>query len=261
MKTPNRFLRDYHQLPSALSCERRLAAAVFLDYDGTLTPVMPRPEQAVLDPAMRQTLRALSQVAAVGIVSGRDKSDIQQLVDLPCLYYAGNHGLEIEGPATAAIRHEIGVDCLPILTDCLQELSPLLADIPGVWWEPKRLTITVHYRAVAPHDVPRLTQTMQNGVKKYPALRLCSGKSVLEIRPNLAWDKGRAVMWLSEKLQLDASGTGLIYLGDDLSDEDVFRQLPPQGMGILVGNHAERTYADYHLTDPEQVKIFLENLL
>lgn len=262
-----RQLRNYQILPDALSggvgLIEKLAAykiAVFLDYDGTLTPITPHPEEAVLSEAMRQTIAALSQVATVSIVSGRNKSNIQELVGLPHIFYIGNHGFDIEGPAKNRLQLEVGMECLPIMEKCYRELLTTLMSIPDVQFEPKKLTVTIHYRFIAEKNLPLFFELMRKTVEKYPQLKLTYGKKVVEIRPNLEWNKGAAVIWLAEKLHLNQSNDYLIYIGDDLTDEDAFRALPQQGIGILVGTHEQQTYADYHLADPSHVKIFLKNL-
>lgn len=263
-----RFLRDYRTLPDAIADSARIMArlrhfklAVFLDYDGTLTPIAHHPEEARLSEAMRQTIFALSQVAVVGIVSGRDKANIQELVNLPNLYYAGNHGFDIEGPRGSGIHHEVGRECLHAMEKCFREMQAHLMPISGVQFEPKKLTVTIHYHRVEERDQPLMLALMGEIVEKYPQLQLTPGKAVRELRPNVEWNKGQAVLWLLEQLRLNQPDVYTIYMGDDQSDEDAFRLLPEQGLSILVGNHEKETYADYHLQDPEQVKIFLRAIL
>lgn len=268
MQNQNHLLRDYRKLPDALSAGVNLLGkfaghrlSVFLDYDGTLTPIMPHPEEAVLSETMRATILALSKVALVAVVSGRNKNNIQDLVGLPNIFYVGNHGFDIEGPLGTDIHYEIGLDSIRMMEKCFRQLQTELMEIPGVQFEPKKLTVTIHYRHVEEKNIPLVFELIKNCVQKYPELKISAGKKVLEIRPNIDWDKGRAVLWLAEKLGLNQPHDLLIYLGDDLTDEDAFRILPPHGIGILVGNHADLTYADYHLQDPDQVKQFLDKLI
>lgn len=151
-----------------------------------------------------------------------------------------------------------------MLTDngkMFSELQTVLMPIEGVQFEPKKLTVTIHYRFVSAEHVSLFFELMHKIVGKYPQLKISSGKKVLEIRPNLDWNKGRAMQWLTEKLSFNHPNCFIIYIGDDLTDEDAFRILPTQSAGILVGNHEKQTYADYHLQDPEEVKIFLEKLI
>lgn len=259
--------RDYRQLPTfqweTTAIVKKLSVArlaIFLDYDGTITPLQPHPEDALLGAEMRATIRALSQWVKVSIVSGRNKNNIEELVGLPNLFYVGNHGFDIEGPAGSGIRHEVGVDSIRILEKCFRELQTHLIEIPGVQFEPKRLTVTIHYRLVEENNLHLVFGLVKQVVGKYPRLKITAGKKVLEIRPHVEWDKGRAVLWLAEQWGFIHPQDCLLYIGDDLTDEDAFRILPPHGIGILVGNHDAQTYADYHLQDPAQVKLFLDNL-
>jgi trehalose 6-phosphate phosphatase len=268
METKIRQVRDYWLLPDALSPEvgliaklREFKLAVFLDYDGTLVPVMAHPEEALLSESMRQAIAKLSQVAMVAIVSGRNKSNIEELVNLPNIYYVGNHGFDIEGLGKNPIHHEVGRECLLTMEKCFRQLQSRLMNIPGVVFEPKKLTVTIHYRSVSEKDLPLFFELTEETMTHYSALKLTGGKKVVEIRPNVDWNKGKAVLWLAEKLKLNRPGCYLVYIGDDLSDEDAFRLLPSQGTGILVGNHGAQTYADYHLQDPQQVELFLNTLI
>ena len=267
MNFPIRSPKEYHLLPDALAVSSDLIKKltqfrliVFLDYDGTITPIMPHPEQAIISEEMRQVILNLSQVTPAGIVSGRDKHNIQKLLNLPNLYYIGNHGFDIEGPPPDSIHYEVGIEYLPILKKCYRELQSNLSKIPGLQFEPKRLTDTIHYRFTAEKDVDLLFKITRHTVDNYPQLKISTGKKVLEIRPNVDWDKGKAVQWLAGILGFNQPNTRILYLGDDLTDEDAFRILPNHAIGILVGNHSDQTYAQYHLEDPEQVKIFLKNL-
>lgn len=264
----NRQLRDYWLLPDALSPEIKLIeklgefkVAVFLDYDGTIVPIMAHPEKAVLSESMRQTIAKLSQVAMVAIVSGRNRENIQELVNLPNIYYVGNHGFDIQGPGKNPIHREVGRECLPMMEKCFRQLQSRSMHIPGIVFEPKKLTVTIHYRFAAEKDLRTFFQLAEETVGQYPALKLTGGKKVTEIRPNIDWNKGSAVLWLAEKLSFQYPHCYLIYMGDDLTDEDAFRQLPMQGAGILVGNHEAQTYADYHLENSEKVELFLNNLI
>ena len=93
----------------------------------------------------------------------------------------------------------------------------------------------------------------------HPELRKMAGKKVLELRPDLAWDKGRAIIWLLEILRLDPRDAAALYLGDDITDEDAFRTLREHdiGVGIVVGERPEPTAAQFRLADPGDVRKFL----
>lgn len=267
MQNKVKLLRDYGLLPDALSSEaqlieklRKFKLAVFLDYDGTIVPIHAHPEKAILSEPMRETIAKLAQVATVSIVSGRNRENIEELVSLPNIYYIGNHGFDIKGPRENPLRYERGRECLPVMEKCFRQLQSRLINVPGIVFEPKKLTVTIHYRFVAEKELPLFFQLTEETIALYPALKLTAGKKVVEIRPNLDWNKGAAVLWLAEQLKLNYPDYYLIYLGDDLTDEDAFQRLPPHSAGILVGNHEAKTYADYHLPNPEQVEHFLNAL-
>ncbi len=259
--------KDYQQLPNLLSEKSQLEKilknfkiAVFIDYDGTLTPIAHRPEQAILDDDMRQILNKLSKIATVTIITGRDIENVKHFVQLPTLIYAGNHGFDIEGPGDIQFQQLQDPNYFSILRQVAEQCQ-LELNMPGIQIELKKFTIAVHYRHLEAENINHFKQKIQEIVKKYPALKLGLGKKVLEFRPNINWDKGKAMRWVAKKLNLNQSDFFHFYIGDDMTDEDAFRDLPENGMGILVANHEQKTYADFVLNDTLQVKIFLEILL
>jgi trehalose 6-phosphate phosphatase len=235
--------------------------AVFLDYDGTLTPIVNRPEDALLSDEMRSILQHLASLCLVAVISGRDRADVEKLVGLDELIYAGSHGFDIAGPGGMQMQYEGGKDCLPDLDEAETELRPQIEPIPGAQVERKRFAIAVHYRNVADeHAVYRIKQLVDDISRQHAGLKSSGGKKVLELRPDIDWDKGRAVLWLLQKLGVDQPGVLPLYIGDDITDEDAFRALVDQGIGILVGEHGEPTYAKFRLADVDEMKKFLHQL-
>src|SRR3954469_1429463 len=173
--------------------------ALFLDYDGTLSPIAPRPELAALPAAMREVLERLARRAPVVIVSGRGREDVAALVGLPGLAYAGSHGFDIAGPPPAPgappLRLEVGLevgDGVPERIGIAAErLRRELADVPGVLVEPKGFAVSIHFRLADPGDVPRIEQAVDHVVAAISRLRKGHGKKLFEVRPDLDWDKGR----------------------------------------------------------------------
>lgn len=254
-------------IPSALDGLADLAQraagkrfAVFLDYDGTLTPIVERPELAVLSDAMRATVGKLATRCPVTIISGRDRADVSELVKLNAVYYAGSHGFDISGPDGCRMQYEGGVAVAPALREAEQRLRSRLAGVNGALVEGKAFAVAAHYRRVQEHQVPYVTEVVNSVAAEYPALRVTGGKKVLELRPRIEWDKGRAVLWLLRALQLDLADVCPIYIGDDVTDEDAFEALPDRGIGILVRDSPRETAAGYGLDHPEQVRRFLEAL-
>jgi len=277
--------RPADQLPSALDRVDELLErfagrqpVLFLDYDGTLTPIVERPEDAVLADGMRRMLERLAERYPVAVVSGRGRPDVEARVGLAGIYYAGSHGFDIAGPAGGGVTYQAAADAVPVVDAVTRRLEEELAPIPGAQVEPKRFTVAVHYRRVAAEDVPRVEGIVDRQVAAHPELRKAGGKKVWEIRPAIGWDKGRAVQWLLAVLARERGltpGTILpVYLGDDETDEDAFRAVArhePPGVGILVapvspsaeaprGESPRTTAATLRLEDPDEARRFLEAL-
>ncbi|KPK55395.1 MAG: hypothetical protein AMS21_13670 [Gemmatimonas sp. SG8_38_2] len=253
-------------LPSALESWDEIAGrlmnnipAMFLDYDGTLTPIVSQPEDALLSEDMRDVLEELSGLCTVAVVSGRDRLDVQPLVGLDGLVFAGSHGFDIAGPGLR-MEHEGGTHCLPELEAAERELHERLDIVPGARVERKRFAIANHYRNVADKDVPIVEDAVREVLSLHPQLRMSGGKKVFELRPDIDWDKGRAVLWLLDALKLDDVAVLPFYIGDDVTDEDAFAALGERGVGILVGNPPYRTQASYGLKDTAEVGRFLQGL-
>jgi trehalose-phosphatase len=238
--------------------ERRLA--LFLDYDGTLTPIVSRPELAVLPDATREVLRRLCARATVAVVSGRALSDAKALVGLEEIVYAGNHGFEIRGPDGTALSREIGAEYVDDVARIRAVLAEGLAAIARAWVEDKAWSLSVHYRQVADDRAADVETVVDRALEGFPRLRKHYGKKVIEVRPRVDWDKGRAVLWLLEALRLQGDDVLPMYLGDDVTDEDAFRALAGRGMGVLVSETPRPSAAALRLRDPGEVRAFLERL-
>jgi trehalose 6-phosphate phosphatase len=238
-------------------------AAVFLDYDGTLTPIVEDYNRAFLSDAMRTTIEALAGRCPVAIVSGRDVATMRRLVGLDALYYAGSHGFEIGGPEGWHDALEKGIEALPELDQAERELGEALAGIEGHAVERKRFSIAIHYRRVAAGDVGRLQRAVEQIAARHKGLRQAEGKKVLRLQPDIDWDKGQAVLWLLERLGLDRPDVVPVYVGDDVTDEDALEVLRERGVGIVVRGEddARPSAARYALADPDDVRRFLELLI
>jgi trehalose-phosphatase len=234
--------------------------ALFLDYDGTLTPIVDQPEDARLSEGMRSLLQALSRQGKVAVVSGRDLADVQHMVSLDNLYYAGSHGFDIAGPGDLHMQQQDAQKSLPELDQAEDQLRQKLANLQGVKVERKRFAIAIHYRnARVPVDT--IEAAVDNVHQKLPALRKTSGKKIFELQPDVDWDKGRAIHWLMDQLNLALPQVVPMYLGDDTTDEDAFRALADSGITIRVGTEDTHTQAQYILPDPNAVDDFLQSLL
>jgi len=232
--------------------------AVFLDYDGTLTPIVSQPEDAWLSDSMRQALRELAAKASVGILSGRELEDVRQRVNIDNVMYAGSHGFDIAGPRD--LRSQVATEFLPTLDVAEEALHRLLDDIPGARVERKRFSIAAHYRNVNENDLPTLTEAVEAVAARHRELRRIDGKKVYELLPDIDWDKGKAVLWLLETRGLKSGNVRPIYIGDDTTDEDAFRALKQTGVGILVSEQSQPTAASYSLKNPAEVERFVRIL-
>jgi len=261
------FAQRDHRMPSALGkwdafleklAEREVA--LFLDYDGTLTPIVSRPELAVLDSASRDALRAVASAIPTAIISGRGRPDVETLVGIPDLAYAGSHGFDIVGPHGAAIDYEIADWIAPVMQHVSRELEAALEDIEGCIIEPKGFSVAAHHRLVSEDRVSYVEAVVDRMVATDGRLQKAAGKKVFEIRPALDWDKGEALLVLLKALGLDSENYLPIYIGDDVTDEDAFRVVQDRGVGILVSQVPRETAASFWLQDPFEVHAFLDRL-
>ena len=242
-----------------LSTLRRGAAGVFLDYDGTLTPIADRPEQATLSASTRERLARLAGCRPVTIVTGRDVQVVRDFVRLDAIGYAGCHGLDIEGAVGTNLRYEAAETALPDLDKAEADLRRGLSAVAGALVERKRYSVSTHYRLVDAHRAADVDEVVAAVAERYPALRRERGKKVFELRPDVAWDKGSAVAWLVEALSLDPAAA--IYIGDDETDEHAFELLGGYGVSIVVEQGDRPTWARYRVHDPGEVNQVLDLLI
>jgi trehalose 6-phosphate phosphatase len=167
--------------------------------------------------------------------------------------YAGNHGLELADGAETVI-HPDARRCRPALDRARTLVRGALADVPGTQIEDKTLSLTVHYRRVPPDRQPTVTERIDAlGPRLDDRLRLVAGRKSVEIRPRIDWDKGKAVGWILSRLP---DGYRTVYLGDDTTDEDVFRALGADDVGVHVGSR--ETAAGFRLASQRDVAPFLD---
>jgi trehalose-phosphatase len=231
-----------------------------LDFDGTLVPIRSRPEDVHLSPSVREKLERLEQFSKVSvlIVSGRALPDVRNRVGLPSLIYAGNHGLEIDGPHVR-FREPSAEASAGELSELLSRLGERLREVPGSRVESKGLTASVHDRNVPPNDIGLVEHLVRQEVAtRSDRFVVTPGNRVWEIRPRVDWNKGRAMEWILS--QMGDSGPRLVfYVGDDRTDEDAFRLLSGE-VTIRVGDDVV-TRAAYSVSDPDEVERLLEWLI
>jgi len=246
---------------------------LFTDYDGTLANIVREPENAFMSDHMRRALNLVSQLFPTAIVSGRARRKVEDFVGLDHLMYAGSHGLDIAAPtldvtngkrATRILSHTPGERFGPLMDKIFASLSAAVKDIKGSGVEHNKFAVSVHFRNCSPADYQRIQDVVEAELACHDGLRMSRGRKVLEVRPELQWDKGKALTYLMRLMGLDRDPHAVpIYLGDDRTDEDAFRavtELSQDGFGVLVSTIAKDTGAKLSLRDPAEVERFLRLL-
>ncbi|KAM0849304.1 hypothetical protein ACQ4PT_053812 [Festuca glaucescens] len=302
--------------PSALASFKQIVAsaqgkkiALFLDYDGTLSPIVDDPDKAVMSPVMRAAVRNVAKQFPAAIVSGRSRKKVLEFVKLKELCYAGSHGMDIMTSSANYIHNtEKGKEAnlfqparefLPMIDEVSKSLLEVTSGIEGASVENNKFCVSVHYRNVdekvnimsirqfdgpAPslllwmylqihltflhvccsQDWKLVARLVNEVLEGFPRLKVTNGRMVLEVRPVIDWDKGKAVEFLLQSLGLsDSENVIPIYIGDDRTDEDAFKVLRERncGYGILVSQVPKETEAFYSLRDPSEVMEFLNSLV
>ena len=239
------------------------------DFDGTLTPIVEKPELASLSNETRQLLDSLARQPhlTIGIISGRALSDLKDKINLDNIIYSGNHGFEIEGPSLNFIN-PIADEIRPFFRLIKNVLTLALGSIKGVFIEDKGITLSVHYRQVEARkvsDVESVVKKVVSGPAMGSIFMITPGKEVYDVKPAASWDKGKAIRLLMKRFGKGGRRSGLlpVYLGDDLTDEDGFQVIEKYGEGITVhiGESQDKSTARYYLRSPDEVCLFMSGLL
>ncbi|MFS7924164.1 putative trehalose-phosphatase [Helianthus anomalus] len=273
-------LKSFHHI---ITRAHKKKIVIFLDYDGTLSPIVDDPERAFMSIEMHSAVKDVAKYFPTAIISGRSRDKVYELVGLTELFYAGSHGMDIIFPAkdTILINHlnyirsmdkqgkEVNLfqparEFIPMINEVFRTLVEVTKDIPGAFVENHKFCTSVHYRNVDEKSWPMIAQRVHDVLKDYPRLTLTHGRKVLEVRPLIDWDKGKAVEFLLESLGLSNANDVLpIYIGDDRTDEDAFKVLREgnRGYGILVSSVPKKSKAFLSLRDTSEVKEFLKSLV
>lgn len=229
--------------------------SLFLDYDGTLTPIVGRPERAWLSYEVKELLRAVARLYPTVIISGRGLDDLIERVSLKGVVYAGNHGIEVRSEEFTML-----FDTGRGAKEELKRLKSLYRELPkkfgGVIVEDKGVTLSVHFRLLDARQVKTFSKTFREitapSVKK-GLVRVTEGKLVFEVRPPALWHKGKAVEWILKRKGFDS--TCPIYVGDDETDRDAFGAVKGKGFSVFVGSSNKG--ADFYLKAQDEMKHFL----
>ncbi|XP_031390276.1 probable trehalose-phosphate phosphatase D isoform X2 [Punica granatum] len=262
--------------PSALGMFEQIASAskgkqvvMFLDYDGTLSPIVQDPDQAFMSDEMREAVKETARHFPTAIVSGRCRDKVYGFVRLGGLIYAGSHGMDIRGPSRSrkeqkggkSVLFQPASEFLPMIDEVYKILLERTKSIPGAKVETNKFCLSVHFRCVDEKKWVDLAEQVRIVLKEYPKLKLTHGRKVLEIRPAIKWDKGKALEFLLNSLGYANSDDVLpVYIGDDRTDEDAFKDRG-QGLGIVVSKVPKETRASYSLQEPSEVMDFLRRLV
>ncbi|HEX4683973.1 MAG TPA: trehalose-phosphatase [Gemmatimonadaceae bacterium] len=236
---------------------------LLLDVDGTLSPIAPRPEYAVVPP---ETQRLVERLAAtpnlhVAVVSGRAADDARRIVGVSGVWVIGNHGIETAAPNEAPKARDDVVAFADRIALAADRASAISESIQGIIVENKRWSLSVHYRLAHPRIVPDLTSQVEI-IAADLGLRVTRGKEVLEIRPPVEVDKGTAAVALADRLGALHDEASIFAAGDDRTDEDMFRSLrgrKPRAVTVHVGvdPNARETVAEFSVADTDAMRELL----
>lgn len=254
-----KLFEEYQQIEKKILGKKLLF--IGLDYDGTLTPIVSHPDQALLPRDTKSLLTKLSDLSNmyVCIISGRSYEDVRRRVGIKKIIYAGNHGMEIKGRGLSFSIKNFKKYVEEINKIC-RNLTQKLKRLEGVWVENKGLSASVHYRLADSEDVQKVKQIVFPIIKTCKELKLRRGKKVWEIRPNIDWNKGKAIAYILERCLRKnwKRESAVVYIGDDQTDEDAFSLLKEDGItGLVSRKPSQRSNAKYFLTHCEEVTSFL----
>lgn len=252
---------DLDEIEQQLS--KRKYANLFLDFDGTIAPIAPSPDKVKI-PA--ETLGILEKMCEykhvfVAIITGRSFSDIKKLIPIKGIFFAANHGLEISGMKRGEFIPNVS-QLVRTVKKISDDLNKVLLTVPGAWVENKSLTASVHYRTVPSSHITELNRLVgEITVRSIErgTIKLTRGKKVIEIWPNIAWHKGKAVRWMQKNIAKKRASN--VYIGDDETDEDAFKVLNPALTVKVAQDVKVKTEAVYYVNNTTEVRFFLQWLL
>ncbi len=234
---------------------------LFLDYDGTITPIRLTPAEAVLSPDTIQIMRELINLpkVRVTIVTGRSMKDIRSILPFENIRIVANHGFHMYLDGEEWIHPDAELSVLN-MQQTKEELQHLLEPYKGIFVEDKKYTLSIHYRNALVRDIPEITKITQKTALSFnEKFIITEGKEVMEIRPPVNWGKGHAVSKILKAHKYPALSLK-VYIGDDMTDEDAFQVLKSTGITIHVGKTNE-TMAQYYVSDVDEVLQILKMII
>jgi trehalose 6-phosphate phosphatase len=239
----------------------RLATGTLLaafDYDGTLVPIRPTPEEAIADTATRGAVARLASTpgTSVAVVSGRPVAQLRDLLDADGLWLVGLHGLEVAAPHGEMLPAIDLAAAAAALAPLRSQATAIAARHPGTRIEDKGVSLVLHTRQAARPTATAAVAEMRAAASSLAGFELLAGKETLEARP-AGVDKGTAML----RVWRDAGGATALYVGDDTTDEDAFAALAGNGaVTVRVGDEG-LTCASHVLRAQEEVAELLARLL
>jgi trehalose-phosphatase len=234
--------------------------ALFLDFDGTLVPIQKNPMQCFLSEKTKRQLSLLagSNCCYLTVLSGRSLSDIKRRIGIRKIYYGGNHGLDISGP-NLRYTHPKALTSKLAIEHITRRLKKAITNIEGAWLENKKFSVSLHFRSVRKENIPLIKKVFHAVVNEFmeeKRLNVIKGKKVIELTPNVPWNKGSAVLWILKQLKDKCMP---IYIGDDQTDETAFKALSGKGFTIRVGK-SKKTAANYYLKGHWELPRLLDDI-
>jgi trehalose-phosphatase len=238
---------------------------LFADFDGTLSPIAPTPEEAVLPDEARRLLERLvaRPATTVAIVSGRTIETLERKVGVDGVLYIGNHGMEWK---RGGERHEhpVATRARPAVKRLAPAFAALVRQHGGIL-EDKGISLSLHTRLITDDAVRTAVEAQARELAAHePDLEPFGGKCIVEVRPRGAPHKGAAI--LAQLVHDHGAGwvaaCAAVFLGDDLTDEDGFRALGPDGISVFVddGRHRSSTAQYVAAGIPDTLRL-LESLV
>lgn len=233
---------------------------IILDYDGTLVPIEPHPDLAVLPGNIKELLQKLIDCPYIDIciLSGRSLENLKNMVSMKNINLAGSHGMELH----LANGEEEECEQASAFKQKVPELSSDLREnvcAYGGWIEEKKYHVTFHWRDTNNIYRPTMVQKAKEIIQKH-GFQALNAHCAVEARPPIGWDKGRGVLNILERLHgvTWADNVKAVFIGDDETDEDAMRALQGLGITFRVGKPNIKTSASHRLPNPAAVQVFLE---
>jgi trehalose 6-phosphate phosphatase len=228
----------------------RSRSVLMFDYDGTLAPIVPDPERAVMPASTRALVARVLGCYPCAVISGRARADVaRRLRGLPIPYLVGNHGLEWSGSRGSRQRFA------RLVTGWRRTLERELAPWKGVTIEDKTLSLSVHFRHAARKR--RAAAAVRAAVARLPRVRVIGGKEVVNAVPEGALHKGDAL----RRVRALTASERAMYVGDDATDEDAFALARTDGVVAIRVGIKRRSRASYYLKTQREIDALLGILL